>query len=78
MTKYFTPSEQLIKYIYQELTEQESEAFEQHMRSNDHLMQEYLDHLNILGSLNELSLEPSETVIHAIKTKARSSGLQKA
>ncbi|WP_137401756.1 hypothetical protein [Echinicola rosea] len=77
MTKYFTPNEQLIRYVYQEMSELESIAFEQLLQQNECLMQEYLDTLDMLGRLNEMVMEPSEKTVKAIKKKARSSGLER-
>lgn len=77
MTEYFTLSEQLIRYVYQEMSEAESIHFEQHLRDNEDLMQEYLDHLHTLDRLSEVKLEPSETIVKAIKKKAKSSGLER-
>ncbi|AGA77137.1 hypothetical protein [Echinicola vietnamensis] len=77
MTKYFTPSEQLIQYVYQEMSDEESIAFEQILQKDKCLMQEYLDTLDMLGRLNDMVLEPSEKTIKAILKKSKSSGLEK-
>ncbi|QDH78620.1 hypothetical protein FKX85_06065 [Echinicola soli] len=77
MTKYFTPSEQLIQYVYQEMSEMESIAFEQILQKDECLLQEYLDTLDMLGRLNEVVMEPSEKTVESILKKARSSGLEK-
>ncbi|AWW30618.1 hypothetical protein DN752_11060 [Echinicola strongylocentroti] len=77
MTKYFTPNEQLIKYLYQEMSDEESEGFEQLLQIDDRLMQDYLDAIDMLGRLNDEMMEPSEKTVVAIKRKAKSSGLEK-
>ncbi|WP_375584157.1 hypothetical protein [Cyclobacterium xiamenense] len=76
MTKSFTQSD-LIRYLYQEMTEEESEQVGQALRHQPFLMQEYMDLLDTLENLNHLLLEPSESIVNAIKKKARSEGLEK-
>ena len=58
MTKSFTPND-LLRYIYQEMSEGENELVVQALRSEDHLMQDYLDMLSTLDQLNQLMLTPS-------------------
>jgi|GEM_PF-904556 len=77
MTKYFTLSDQLIRYVYQEMSEAESEDFEKVLGREEDLMQDYLGFLSTIDQLNEVVLEPSEKVVKAIKSKAKSSGLEK-
>ncbi|MBD8488674.1 hypothetical protein IFO69_07960 [Echinicola sp. CAU 1574] len=77
MTKYFTLSDQLIRYVYQEMSEAENIDFEQKLRENEALMQDYLDILGTVDKLNGVMLEPSDVVVKAIKRKAKSSGLEK-
>lgn len=76
MTKYFTPND-LLRYIYQEMSEGENELVVQALRSDDHLMQDYLDMLSTLDQLNQLILTPSEKVVKSILRKANSTGLEK-
>jgi hypothetical protein len=76
MTKSFTPND-LIRYIYQEMSEGENELFVQALRGNDTLMQDYLEMLSTIGRLDQLILEPSDTVVKAILKKAKSTGLEK-
>ena len=76
MTKSFTPND-LLRYIYQEMSEGENELVVQALRSDDHLMQDYLDMLSTLDQLNQLILTPSEKVVQSILRKAKSTGLEK-
>ncbi|GAB3656079.1 hypothetical protein GCM10028791_27640 [Echinicola sediminis] len=77
MTKYFTLNEQLIRYIYQDMSEAESEDFERVLHRDGDLMQDYLDFLSTIDQLKDAVLEPSEKVVKAIKSKAKFSGLEK-
>lgn len=76
MTKPFTPND-LLRYIYQEMSEGENELFVQALRGNDTLMQDYLEMLSTIGQLDQLILEPSEKVVKAILRRAKSTGLEK-
>lgn len=76
MTKVFTPND-LIRYIYQEMTEGEQELLMQALHSDESLMQEYMEMLSAIESMDQLQLNPSEKVVQAIKSKAQSTGLQK-
>jgi hypothetical protein len=76
MTKSFTPND-LLRYIYQEMSEGENELFVQALRGNDTLMQDYLEMLSTIGQLDQLILEPSEKVVKAILKRAKSTGLEK-
>jgi hypothetical protein len=76
MTKSFTPND-LLRYIYQEMSEGDNELVVQALRSDDHLMQDYLDMLSTLDQLNQLMLTPSEKVVKSILRKANSTGLEK-
>lgn len=76
MTKSFTPND-LLRYIYQEMSEGDNELVVQALRSDDHLMQDYLDMLSTLDQLNQLMLTPSEKVVKSILKKANSTGLEK-
>ncbi|SMD42127.1 MULTISPECIES: hypothetical protein [Aquiflexum] len=76
MTKSFTPND-LLRYIYQEMSEGENELFVQALRGNDTLMQDYLEMLSTIGQLDQLILEPSEKVVKAILRRAKSTGLEK-
>ena len=66
-----------MRYIYQEMSEGENELVVQALRSEDHLMQDYLDMLSTLDQLNQLILTPSEKVVKSILRKANSTGLEK-
>lgn len=76
MTKSFTPND-LLRYIYREMSEGESEQFEQALHKNETLMQEYLGMLSTIEQLDQLILEPSEKVVKAILKRAKSTGLEK-
>jgi hypothetical protein len=76
MTKSFTPND-LLRYIYQEMSEGENELFVQALRGNDTLMQDYLEMLSTIGQLDQLILEPSDKVVKAILRRAKSTGLEK-
>lgn len=76
MTKSFTPND-LIRYIYQEMSEGENEQFVQAMHKDESLMQEYLGMLSTIEQLDQLILEPSEKVVKAILKRAKSTGLEK-
>lgn len=76
MIKRFTPND-LIRYIYQEMTEVEQEKLVQALHNDESLMQEYVEMLSTLGQLDQIELQPSEKVVNAIKSMAQSTGLQK-
>ncbi|MCC5938459.1 MAG: hypothetical protein JJU34_14365 [Lunatimonas sp.] len=77
MTKSFTQND-LIRYIYQEMSASESVEFVQALQLDPVLMQEYLDLLGSLEHLDHLFREPSERIVGQIKGMARSSkGLEK-
>ena len=76
MIKSFTPND-LVRYIYQEMPEVEQELLMQALHSDQALMQEYVEMLSTIEQLNQISLNPSEKVVNAIKSMAHSTGLQK-
>ena len=76
MIKPFTPND-LIRYIYQEMTEVEQDLLVQALHSDESLMQEYVEMLSTLDQLEQIQLSPSEKVVKAIKMKAKSTGLQR-
>ncbi|MEY2704410.1 MAG: hypothetical protein RL407_472 [Bacteroidota bacterium] len=76
MIKSFTPND-LVRYIYQEMSEVEQELLMQALHSDDALMQEYIQLLSTIEFLEQVQLQPSEKVVKAIKTMAHSTGLQK-
>lgn len=76
MTKYFTQSD-LIRYIYQEMDDVEIDGLVQALHQDEDLMQEYLEMLSTLEQLDQLILEPSESVTRAIKKRSKVSGLEK-
>lgn len=76
MTKPFTPND-LVRYIYQEMPEAEQELLMQALQRDDVLMQEYVEMLSTIEQLEQVSLQPSERVVKAIKAMAHSTGLQR-
>lgn len=76
MTKPFTPND-LLRYIYQEMSEGEHEKLVQALREDGSLMQDYLEMLSTIDQLDKLMLEPSEKVVKGILKKAKSTGLEK-
>ncbi|MFD2203695.1 hypothetical protein [Shivajiella indica] len=76
MTKPFTPND-LLRYIYQEMSEGENEKLVQALHEEESLMQEYLEMLSTMEQLDDLILEPSEKVVKSILRKANSTGLEK-
>ncbi|WP_332914496.1 hypothetical protein [Algoriphagus boritolerans] len=59
------------------MPEVEQELLMQALHSDQTLMQEYLEMLSAIEQLNQIRLHPSEKVVHAIKSMAHSTGLQK-
>ncbi|MBN7814146.1 hypothetical protein [Algoriphagus pacificus] len=76
MIKLFTPND-LVRYIYQEMTEEEQELLVQALHNDESLMQEYVEMLSTLEQLDQIQLHPSEKVVNAIKSRAQSTGLQR-
>lgn len=76
MIKPFTPND-LIRYIYQEMSEVEQDLLVQALHSDESLMQEYVEMLSTLDQLEQIQLSPSEKVVKAIKLRAQSTGLQR-
>ena len=77
MTKSFTPND-LVSYLYQELSDAEFEKMTQALHSNDDLMQEYIDLRNAFDQLEQIFIQPSDKVVDAIKQTVRTTGLEKA
>ena len=76
MTKYFTQSD-LIRYIYQEMDDVEIDGLVQALHQDENLMQEYLEMLSTVEQLDQLILEPSESVTRVIKKRSKASGVEK-
>ncbi len=76
MIKLFTPND-LIRYIYQEMAEDEQELLVQALHIDESLMQEYIEMLSTLEQLDQIKLQPSEKVVNAIKLMAKSTGLER-
>lgn len=76
MIKPFTPND-LVRYIYQEMSEVEQELLVQALHSDDSLMQEYVEMLSTIEQMDQIQLQPSEKVVLAIKSRAQSTGLER-
>lgn len=76
MTKPFTQTD-LVRYIYQEMSEVEQKLLVQALHNEESLMQEYVEMLSTIEQLDQVRLQPSEKVVKAIKAMAHSTGLQK-
>lgn len=76
MTKTFTPND-LVRYIYQEMSGGENELLVQALHQDESLMEEYLDMLSTIEELDQIILHPSEKVVSAILKKANSTGLER-
>jgi len=77
MIKSFTQND-LIRYVYQEMTTAENDQFLETLQSNPLLMQEYLDVLETIDQLDLLLMEPSDRISSEIKNMAQSTtGLER-
>lgn len=76
MIKPFTPND-LVRYIYREMSEVEQELLVQALHSDDSLMQEYVEMLSTIEEMDKIQLQPSELVVQAIKKRAQSTGLER-
>ncbi|MDR7128769.1 hypothetical protein J2X69_001101 [Algoriphagus sp. 4150] len=76
MIKPFTQND-LIRYIYREMSEVEQELLVQALHSDDSLMQEYVEMLSTVEQMDQIQLQPSEKVVQAIKLRAQSTGLER-
>lgn len=76
MIKLFTPND-LIRYIYQEMNEDEQDLLVQALHDDESLMEEYIELLSTLEQINQIKLQPSEKVVNAIKSRAKSTGLER-
>jgi hypothetical protein len=70
MTKSFTQND-LVRYIYQEMSASESVELVQALQVDAALMQEYLDLLCSVEYLDKLIREPSPRLVARIKDLAR-------
>ncbi|EPR65207.1 hypothetical protein [Cyclobacterium qasimii] len=68
MTKSFTTND-LIRYIYQEMEEEENDQLVQLLQDDQQLMQEYIDLLSTIEKLDIVLIEPSDSIINAIKKR---------
>ncbi len=64
MIKTFTPDELLLKFLYNEL--EEKKIFEEELTQNDQLLDEFIQLENTLFRLNQLTPEPSTSVVNRI------------
>ncbi len=71
MTKTFTQDD-VIRYIYNETTAEETEAIAQALITDEMLMDEYKQLSASIDSLNSAMLEPSEKVITNILNYSKS------
>lgn len=76
MIKPFTPND-LIRYIYQEMSEGETELLVQALHRDELLMEAYMELLSTMQQLDQVMVEPSESVVKSILRKAKSTGLEK-
>jgi len=76
MTECFTPND-LVRYLYREMDEEESEQLVQALHSDEILMQQYLDMLGTMEKLDVLIVQPSEGIIRSIKQRSKSPGVEK-
>jgi len=76
MIKPFTPND-LIRYIYQEMSEGEQELLVQALHSDETLMQEYIEMLSTIEQMDQIQLQPSENVVQAIKSRPHPTGLER-
>ena len=76
MTECFTPND-LVRYLYREMDEEESEKLVQALHGDESLIEEYLDMLSIMEKLDALIVQPSEGVIRSIKKRSKYPGVEK-
>ena len=76
MTECFTPND-LVRYLYREMDEEESERLVQALHGDEALIEEYLDMLNIMEKLDVLIVQPSEGVTRSIKKRSKYPGVEK-
>lgn len=63
---YRITTEELIQYIYKETSSEQNIIIKNAIDSNPPLREEYLDLLNTIEEMNQLSYSPSQTVIDNI------------
>lgn len=63
---YRITTEELIQYIYKETSSEQNIIIKNTIDSNPPLREEYLDLLNTIEEMNQLSYSPSQTVIDNI------------
>ena len=65
MTKGFTQDD-VLRFIYKETKEEESQAIEYHLIINSQLMDYYKETVETIQKLNAIRLEPSKSTIEKI------------
>ncbi|MGY6522157.1 MAG: hypothetical protein ACXIUD_10530 [Mongoliitalea sp.] len=76
MIKPFTPND-LVRYIYQEMSEGETELLVQALHRDEVLMEAYMELLSTMQHLDQAMITPSDVVVKSILRKAKSTGLEK-
>ncbi len=72
MTQTFTtPLNDVVRYLYNETSEDENAAIEESLIKDVHLLDFYLDGLSLKSDLDKIRLEPSERSIQAILAFSR-------
>lgn len=71
MTKTFTLDD-LIRYVYEETNEIESQQIADALAKDSQLLNQYLDLVHMVKQLDEGQLEPSEKTVNAILKNAKS------
>ena len=77
MTKTFTHHD-LIRFIYNEITNEEHYAIELALLCDNELMEDFKKLKSTVVALDELSCEPSESTVEAILNYSKSTNLHAA
>lgn len=75
MDSKITP-EDLIRFVYQETTQEENLRILHTLESDKELRDELSELLNTIELLNELKYEPNETILKILNEEANSSSLE--
>ena len=65
MIKIFTEND-ILKYVYKEVTLEEKQEFEQSLLFDNELMEAYQEMKSVLGDLNQVLLKPSKKLTDSI------------
>ncbi|MCO6495256.1 MAG: hypothetical protein J5I91_06215 [Bacteroidetes bacterium] len=68
--------EDLIRFVYQETTQEENLHILHSLESDQELRQELSEFLKTIDLLNELKYEPNETILKILNEEASSSSLE--